>query len=450
MADESGTLPTIESYLDNVPFTRFHIKVMVIGATAMLVDGFDLGVLSWVLPMLADDFGVERTDLTWVISMQMVGMALGAYFIAPLADQIGRKKLLILSMLGVSTFCFLTIFSQTVWQLAVLRLLTGMFASAVIANMVALTSELAPSRKRSTMVTIVLAGAMPGAILGSLMQMFLLEPFGWHVAFWIGAAMPLLLLPFMLAFLPESPKFLAYRNPDDPRIRAIIASIDPGGMPESFAAPQSDGKKAGSLTLIRELFAPGLAVPTVLLWICFLGSFGFISAATWKTTVFRDLVGLGWQNVGLTTGVGVIAGAIGMVTIGITIDRFGFKAIVPSYFLIASLAAIGMALTAPGWGMYVALGINALTQHAAHAGLASIAGALYPTRNRATGVGLAYGAGRAISIAGPFYGALALERDWGAVGYFLLLAGPLALAGAMLLILLTVNPIKKVSQVAAH
>lgn len=454
MASHPPGPPTIESFLDNVKFSRFHVKVMAIGALAMLVDGFDLGVLSWVLPMVSDHFDVPRTDLTWVISMQMIGMALGAYFIAPLADQIGRKKLLILALLGVSVSCFVTIFTQSVWQLAIARLVTGMFASSVIANMVALSSELAPTRQRSTMVTIVLAGSMPGAILGSLMQAFLLEPFGWHVAFWIGAAMPLLLIPVMLLFLPESPKFIAARNADDPRLRAILAGIDPDGVPASFAPSvehvTADGRRMSGLDLVKGLFAPGLALPTVLLWLGFLSSFGFISAATWKTTVFRDLVGLEWHNVAITTGIGTAFGAIGMVTIGMTIDRWGFKAIVPSYFLIASAGAIAMALTAPGWIMYVALAINALTQHAAHAGLASIASSLYPTRNRATGVGLAYGAGRAISIVGPFYGALALNHGWGAVGYFFLLAVPLASAALVLLVLLTIKPLETTARVAAH
>ena len=455
MTEADATAPRsepvdIETFLDNVKFSAFHWRVMLIGAMAMLVDGFDLGVLSWVLPMVSDDFGVERTDLTWVLSMQMAGMVLGAYFIAPIADQIGRKRLLIYCLLAVSACCFVTIFTQTVWQLAIARLVTGMFASAVIANMVALSSELAPARKRSTMVTIVLAGSMPGAILGSLMQAFLLEPFGWHIAFYIGAALPLILVPVMITLLPESPKFIATRDPKDPRLLAILAELNPNNDPITIAPRQVTEKRQGGFTLVKDLFAPGLALPTILLWLGFISSFAFISAATWKTTVFRDLVGLEWHAVGITTGIGVIFGAVGMVTIGMVIDRFGFKAIVPSYFLIASAAAIGMAIFAPGWGMYVALAINAAAQHAAHAGLASIASTLYPTRNRATGVGWAYGAGRAASTIGPFYGALALDQNWGALGYFLLLAAPLASAGLVIFFLLTVKPLTTIGRATAH
>jgi AAHS family 4-hydroxybenzoate transporter-like MFS transporter len=419
----------IDSFLDNVKFSRFHVRVLLIGALAMLVDGFDLGVLSWVLPKLSDDFGVSRTSLTWVLSMQQAGMVLGAYFIAPIADQIGRRKLLMWCLLAVSATCFVTIFTNSVPALAVCRLLTGMFASSVIANMVALTSELAPARKRATMVTIVLAGAMPGALLGSFMQGYLLVPYGWHIAFWMGAAMPLLLLPVMYFFLPESPKFLAARNHEDPRLLAIVASLMPQDEPVTIAAPAVREARPKSITLVRDLFRPGLALPTVLLWLAFISSFGFISAALWKTTVFHDVIGLDFGKVALTTSLGTAFGFLGMVTIGFMIDRFGFKAIVPSYFIVAAGGAVMMGLLAPGPGMFVALAINAMAQHAAHAGLASVASTLYPTRNRATGVGWAYGAGRIASIVGPFYGALALNYHWGAVGYFFLLAGPLALAG---------------------
>ena len=440
----------IETFLDNVKFSRFHIRVMLIGALAMMVDGFDLGTLSWVLPKISDDFNVSRTSLTWVLSTQQVGMVLGAYLIAPFADQIGRKRLLLLCLLAVSLSCFVTIFTQSIAALAACRLVTGMFGSAVVANMVALASELAPARQRSTMVTMVLAGSMPGAILGSLMQAFLLDAHGWHVAFYIGTALPLLLLPVMIFFLPESPKFLAVRNPGDPRLQRILKALVPGhGTIEIAAAAARDGKGRG-IALVKELFAPGLALPTILLWLAFISSFGFISAAMWKTTVFHDLIGLGWEQVGITTALGVASGWVGMITIGVVIDRFGFRAVVPTYFLIASAAAIGMALFAPGWGMYVALVFNATTQHAAHAGLASIASTLYPTRNRATGVGWAYGAGRAASIVGPIYGATALDHHLGALGYFFLLAVPLALAAIVIWTLLTVKPLGKVMRAAGH
>lgn len=442
----------IDTLLDGVKFRPFHARVMLIGALAMLVDGFDLGVLSWVLPKISDQFGVTRTSLTWVLSMQQVGMVLGAFLIAPFADQIGRRTLLMLCLAGVAATCFVTIFTNSIWALAICRLLTGMFASSVIANMVALASELAPARQRSTMVTVVLAGSMPGALLGSAMQAFLLEPYGWHIAFWIGTAMPLLLLPVIYFLLPESPKFLAARNPDDPRLQAIVLAMMPEGEGEAvvLARPAVREKRPSSAALVRNLFTPGLALPTILLWLCFIASFGFISAAQWKTTVFHDVIGLSWGQVGITTAIGTIAGLVGMLTIGLIIDRFGFKAIVPTYFIVAAGAAVGMGLFAPSWGMFAALALNALAQHAAHAGLASIASTLYPTRNRATGVGWAYGAGRVASIVGPWYGMLALHYQWGAIGYFFLLAGPLALAGLTIWVLLTLKPLDPGLRTAGH
>lgn len=440
----------LDSFLDNAKFRPFHLKVMIIGALTMMVDGFDLGILSWVLPKLSDDFGVTRTSLAWVLSTQQVGMVLGAYFIAPFADQFGRRRLLMLCLLAVSASCFVTIFTNSIPALAVCRLFTGMFASAVIANMVALGSEMAPSRYRATMVTIILSGSMLGALLGSLMQGFLLQPFGWHIAFWLGTALPLLLLPVMYFFLPESPKFMAARNPDDPRLQTIVTALMPEGEIVTIARPAAREPRQSSISLVRDLFQPGLALPTILLWLAFISSFGFISAALWKTTVFHDVIGLDWSQVGITTALGTIFGFAGMVTIGLVIDRFGFKAVVPTYFIVGSLAAVGMGLFAPGPGMFVALAINAAAQHAAHAGLASIASTLYPTRNRATGVGWAYGAGRIASIMGPMFGALALHYQWGAIGYFFLLAVPLASAGIILLILLSMARLDPSKRMPGH
>lgn len=440
----------IDTLLDGMKFNSFHVRVVIIGALTMMVDGFDLALLSWVLPKLSDDFGVSRTSLTWVLSAQQVGMVLGAYFIAPLADRIGRKRLLMICIAVVSASCFLTIFANSVTMLAACRLLTGMFASAVIANMVALASELAPTKQRSTMVTIVLAGSMPGALLGALMQTYLLEPYGWKAAFWIGTAMPLILLPVLWKLLPESPKFLAARDPSDPRIRQIVSRLMQSDEEIEILPPTEKERGAGGLNFIGDLFRGGLAVPTLLVWLAFVGSFGFISAALWKTTVYHDMIGLDWGQVGFANALGTVFGFFGMVTIGMMIDRFGFKAIIPFYFLIASAAAMCMGLFAPGWGMYVALAVNAMMQHAAHAGLASIASTLYPTRNRATGVGWAYGAGRMTSIIGPWYGAMAIKNDMGAIGYFFLLAGPLALAGTAAWILLTLHPLDPSKRMRGH
>jgi AAHS family 4-hydroxybenzoate transporter-like MFS transporter len=426
----------IDSFVDGLKFGRFHLQVLVLGVLIMLVDGYEVGVLGLVLPLLSKDYGVARASLSWVLSAQQVGMVLGAYFIAPLADRIGRRPLVLFSLTAVGLSCFVTILTTSLTALALSRLITGIFASTLIANLVAWTSEVAPARHRATMVTIVLTGSTAGALLGSAVQAFVLEPYGWRGAFWVGATFPLVLALAAYFFFSESPRFIASRDLSDPRLAAFARSVEPGSAPVVFTATTrvGDARRTGAIT---ELFRGGLAGTTVLLWLCFALDYIFITSWFWKTTIFHDIVGLDWRRVAVLTGMEVIFGGVGMLTIGLLVNRWGFRAVLPSYFLVAAVAMAAMGLTAPAWPMYVALAIQATAQNAGHAGLTLVAASLYPTRNRATGVGWAYGAGRIASVAGPPFGAIPLQYGWNAPAYFSLLALPLVLTAIAVLLLLT-------------
>lgn len=423
----------VDSYLDNLKFGRFHIQVLLLGVIIMLVDGYEVGVIGLVLPVLADDYGVSRVSLTWVLSAQQVGMVVGAYFIAPLADRYGRKPLALASLLWVGLSCFVTIQTTSLLTLAICRLVTGIFASTLIANLVAWTAEMAPSRHRALMVTIVLTGSSAGALLGSAVQAFVIEPYGWRGAFWIGAILPLLLVPLTWLFFQESPRFIAERNPQDPRLAAFARSLGDHDV-ELVAPPQSKGQAAKGR--IAELFRSGLAVPTLLLWLCFVLDFLFITAWFWKTTIFHDLIGLSWDQLALITSMEMVFGALGMLTVGMLVNRFGFRTMIPAYFTVAAISIVLMGVLAPTWGMFAVLAVKAAAQNAGHASLALVASNIYPTRSRATGVGWAYGAGRAASIVGPPFGAIPLQYGWSVTAYFTLLALPLILAAVAVFALL--------------
>lgn len=427
----------VDTFLDGLKFGRVHLRIVLIATLTMMVDGFDLQVLGWVLPSVAADMGVERTALTPALMSQQFGMLIGAYIVTPLSDRFGRRRLLLICLGLVIISSFATIFTNSVLTLASCRFVTGIFASSMIAVLVSLTTEAAPKRLRSTLTTIVLAGAMFGALLGAGMQAFLLEPLGWRGAFWIATLLPLAMLPIVFFGLPESLRFLANKEPNSAKTAALIRQLQPpGAAPITLLPPQASGKGAGA----GGLFSGSLGVTTLLLWLAFICSFIYISGGVWKTTVFRDIVELPWKQVAVTTAIGTAAGAIGMIIVGAGIDRFGFRAVVPAFFLIAAVATALVGLTAPSMWMFAALGVMGAFQHAAHAGLASLASVLYPTSIRATGVGWAYGAGRAASIAGPLLGAGVLEYNHSAEGFFGFLALPLVLAAIIVFVLTSKMP----------
>jgi AAHS family 4-hydroxybenzoate transporter-like MFS transporter len=289
---------------------------------------------------------------------------------------------------------------------------------------------------------------MLGALLGAGMQAFLIEDVGWRGAFWIATLLPLMMLPIVYFGLPESLRFLATKDPTGAKTMALVRKLQSAGAEPVVLKPADPVEKPKGWRV--GPFSAGMGATTLLLWLAFICSFIYISAGVWKTTVFRDVVELPWKDVAATTAINTAAGAVGMVAVGACIDRFGFRAVIPVFFVIAAAAAFMVGATAPGTAMFVGLALLGCFQHAAHAGVASLASAIYPTSMRATGVGWAYGAGRAASILGPLLGATVLEYQHSAIGYFSFLAIPLALAGVAVFVVTSRTQVKAQKGAVAH
>lgn len=429
----------VDSFLDGLKFNRFHLTILILCTLLAAIDGYELYIVGWVLPDLAHDFGVPRTAITAAMVAQQTGMLAGAFVIPPLADRIGRPRLLLFCYAGMALSAFAILFTTALTPFAICRFIAGFCGTSMIPILVSLVSETAPQRMRSTVSTITVSGTMIGALLGALMQGFILEPFGWRGGFWIAVAMPALMLPLIYFLLPESLRSLAARNPGDPRIQSLARRMDPGREePVTLVAPPRP-ERAASAVLFTDVLGPGQRLKTFLMWAITISSFVFITAGVWKTTIFKDVVGLPWSQVALINGVNTVAGFIGMLSIGFFIDRFGFKRVMVSTFLLAALFSVLIGVLAPTIGMFVAVALMAMFQHGGQASIAALAASLYPPRSRATGVGWAYGAARIASIFAPLFGAFVLGEGFGPIMIFALLGVPLASAGIFTFLLMSLK-----------
>lgn len=419
----------VDSFLDGLKFSRFHLLVLALCTILTAIDGYELYVVGWVLPDLARDFGVERTAITSAMMAQQAGMLLGAFVIPPLADRIGRPRLLLFCYFGMMLSALAILTTKSLLPFTICRFAAGFCGTAMIPILVTLASETAPKRLRATVSTITVSGTMIGALLGSLMQAFVLEPFGWRGAFWIAVALPAVMLPFVYFLLPESLRALVARNPRDPAIPALVRRMDPAGGEGVTLTAAPKPERAATAILLSDIFGNGQWRKTLLMWGIAISSFVFITAGVWKTTIFKDVIGLNWQQVALVNGINTVAGFIGMLSIGFFIDRLGFKRVMSGTFLLAALSAVLIGLLAPGPGMFVAVALMGMCQHGGQASIPALAAALYPTRSRATGVGWAYGAARVVSIGAPLFGDFVLKGGFGPIGIFAMLGIPLASAG---------------------
>ena len=449
MTDRAGW---IEQQMDEARLRPIHLRALALCTIVMMIDGYDLYLVGWILPKLSDAFHVSRLALTPVLLIQQVGMLLGGYLIAPVADRVGRRNLLAACLAGIGVTSLLTALATTPAEFTWGRIATGLFAAAIVPNLLALSAEVAPKRLRATFTTVTICGAMGGSLIGAAMQAFVLVPYGWTGAVVLGALLPLLALPLVLLLLPESLRFIARRNAADPRIARMLPAYGITGDPVPPAgagsmAPAFPAAATGSLAM---LLSPARRGFTLLLWLTFISSFTFIGQwGAWSTTVFHDVLHMDWQGVARITTIYTLMGVVGTLGVGVLIDRWGFRSVLPSVFGIGFLGAIGIGLTAGMGLMYGSLAIMSLFQVASQAGLAALAPTLYPSNMRATGVGAAYGAGRIGSMAGPAIGSALLASGASVLAIFAGFGLPLLVAAALLLVLLaTPRPARPIAQTA--
>src|SRR3982075_1249644 len=152
---------------------------------------------------------------------------IGALIFGPLADRIGRKKIIILSTLAFGIGTLATAFIRDVNTLLAIRFLTGLGLGGAMPNAIAMTSEFSPHRRRATMVMVMFCGFSIGAALGGLLAAALIPQFGWRSVFAVGGIAPLLLVPVLALRLPESVRFLALTARAHRRVAELLGFIGP-------------------------------------------------------------------------------------------------------------------------------------------------------------------------------------------------------------------------------
>ena len=173
---KAGTPQVIDlvDFIDRQPVGSFHLRLLLICAAVLLLDGFDTQAIGYVAPALAREWGLTKGALGPVFSAGLFGLMLGALIFGPVADRLGRKKIMVFSVLAFGACTFATAFAQDVWWLLVLRFLTGLGLGGAMPNAVALTSEFSPHRRRATMVMVMFCGFSVGAALGGLLAAWMI------------------------------------------------------------------------------------------------------------------------------------------------------------------------------------------------------------------------------------------------------------------------------------
>ncbi len=206
----SGPVIDIVDFIDRQPVGGFQIKLLLMCAAVLFLDGFDTQAIGYVAPALAKEWGLTtRAALGPVFSAGLFGLMIGALVFGPLADRVGRKTIIILSTAAFGIGALATVLAHDITTLLVIRFLTGLGLGGAMPNAIAMTAEYNPHRRRATMVMIMFCGFSIGAALGGFLAADLIPRFGWRSVFLVGGIAPLILVPILVWRLPESVRFVA-------------------------------------------------------------------------------------------------------------------------------------------------------------------------------------------------------------------------------------------------
>jgi AAHS family 4-hydroxybenzoate transporter-like MFS transporter len=417
----------LESIVDTRPLGGRQIVIIALCALVAMVDGFDTQSIALVAPVIVASWHVTMAAFGIVFGAGLFGSLVGAFLFGLAADRVGRKPALIAAMSLFAVVTLATPLTTSTGALIAVRLVTGLGLGGALPIIISITSEFAPARLRSTLVSLMFCGFPLGAVAGGVAAAKLIPAYGWSSIFYVGAAIPLLLLPLILVLVPESIRYLALKQ-DRPRVVAILERMNWTALWDGeLAAPPPAGRSP-----VAALFAEGRAVGTLLLWsTLFLSLLLTYFLVNWIPVIARQS-GISMSSAVLGVAAVNLGAIVGCLLLGRFADRRGEATNAISFgFALGAVAIvlIGAAGHSSSWLLTTAFLAGVFSLGAQMCTVAYCA-SFYDTSLRATGVGWAIGVGRVGAIVGPVFGGLLLSAGIPTARLFLIV-GVMSAAAAL-------------------
>jgi benzoate transport len=439
MSANTGTNPLDGESIDMRDLIRngrigsFQLTALAVCVGLNMLDGFDVLVMSFTASGVTGEWHLSGSRLGALLSAGLVGMAAGALFLAPRADRIGRRTVILASVWIVSIGMLLSGFAYSYLVLGALRVVTGIGIGGILASTTVLIAEYASERWRNTASCLYTAGYSIGATAGGAVAATLIAHHGWRSAFQFGAVMSFLMVPAVYWCLPESVDFLISRRPDGAlaKLNALLKRLDRAPLATMPAAAPLGGSHHGAS--VRRLFVPALGPQTIYLWIAFFFMMaGYYFVFGWTPRLLAS-AGLSAHQ-GITSGVmlslGGIVGTILFAFIAhiveirrLTCISLCATAVLMAVFAIATSHVAAALIT----GLLLGALING-----AMAGFYAATPPLYPPGVRTTGMGWAIGIGRFGAILSPIGAGVLVDAGWRPMQLYFAFAGLFLVAMAAL------------------
>ena len=414
--------------IDKSSMTRVQYSTIGICFLMNILDGMDVLIISYCAPAISESWSLGPEALGIVFSAGLAGMTLGALFLAPYADQFGRKKIILLSAILMGVSVLLTAYSESVNQLITLRFLSGIGIGSMLASTAALTSEYTPNKSKDFWVSFVLSGYPVGAVISGYIAVSIIPSTGWQMMFVIAGAASIITIPLIYLFLSESIEFYLKKQPVGAleNVNKIFLKMNFNSMNKLPLIEISP-----TVTAVKQLLSNNYKISTLQLWSALFFAFGCLYfLISWIPKLAT--------NAGLSIELAIYAGTVfnigaffGIVLQGYCSSKIGLKKTISIFFLItAVLMAVFKIFIGSNW-LLIIFGLLGFFIQGGFVGLYAVAARLYPTEFRTTGVGWAIGAGRLGGVLGPLAGGVLVGMGFSMSTNFIIFSFPALLAAIL-------------------
>lgn len=441
--------------------SRMQIFVVAITVALNALDGFDVLSISLAAAPIRDELGIGPSIVGLLLSMELVGMAIGSIFLGRIADAWGRRPMMLSCLVLMTSGMFMVTVQPGIlangvksvtdslglledWPVALVhisiwRIVTGLGIGGMLASINAVVAEYSNANKKHMNVALMSIGYPVGASLGGFVASWLLIDNTWRAVFYLGFGMTISLIPIVYFFVPETVAWCV-RNQRPGTLERVNSTLRKMGHAAVSALPDVTGEhaqqKAGG-----NIFAPKYIRTTLIVTTAYffhIMTFYFILKWTGVILVDRGFLDsqagtvLSWINVGGATG----GALLGFLTLKYDLKMLTIGAMILSTVMVvvygwgpADLAQITLICVACGF--FINAAINGMYAIFAHA---------YPTHMRSAGTGFAIGIGRGGSLLAPIAAGFLFEGGIEVSIVATIMAGG-SLVAAIVLMFLRLDPV---------
>jgi MFS transporter, AAHS family, 4-hydroxybenzoate transporter len=407
----------VKSIGQDGPLTFWQVVVVSLCVLANLCDGLDTTSIAYAAPKLLREWNIAPQAFGIVLSAGALGMLVGSILVAPLADKVGRRTIIVAATTTSALGMFGMAISQNLPQLMVFRFIVGTCVGTLLPSLSIMVVEFSNEKRGNLFLALVHIGFALGAIIGAAVGATVVESYGWRAIFLSGAIITSIAAISCYAALPESVNFLLARQPPNALARAnkILGRLGKSPLTE---LPPKPAAKVRTFDGLLAILSPQLLRPTLLLWVASFTRF-FISffLSGWKPQVlvmagFTDRAAIA---VGMATSA---AASVGVLFMGLFAAKIGAARATAIMLAGCAAALLGFGVTQSPIPLVLLAAACMFTIDAAFTGVLITSTRFYSVENRSTGVGFTVGIGRVGAIVGPYVGGALIGMGFDRSVYF--------------------------------